>query len=87
MRMSMNCTNQIQEVKNYSIPELIDMLKRKVLCETESLLHSLQRGYRLDTQFILSEIKLIDMLKNNRLDENFSLYALQFYLNNLWETS
>nr|DAS69930.1 MAG TPA: hypothetical protein [Caudoviricetes sp.] len=83
----MNCTNQIQEVKNYSIPELTDMLKRKVLCETESLLHSLQRGYRLDTQFILSEIKLIDMLKNNRLDENFSLYALQFYLNNLWETS
>lgn len=87
MRMSMNCTNQIQEVKNYSIPELTDMLKRKVLCETESLLHSLQRGYRLNTQFILSEIKLIDMLKNNRLDENFSLYALQFYLNNLWETS
>lgn len=87
MRMSMNCTNQIQEVKNYSIPELTDMLKHKVLCETESLLHSLQRGYRLDTQFILSEIKLIDMLKNNRLDENFSLYALQFYLNNLWETS
>lgn len=87
MRMSMNCINQIQEVKNYSIPELTDMLKRKVLCETESLLHSLQRGYRLDTQFILSEIKLIDMLKNNRLDENFSLYALQFYLNNLWETS
>ena len=87
MRMSMNCTNQIQEVKNYSIPELTDMLKRKVLYETESLLHSLQRGYRLDTQFILSEIKLIDMLKNNRLDENFSLYALQFYLNNLWETS
>ena len=85
--MSMNCTNQIQEVKNYSIPELTDMLKRKVLCETESLLHSLQRGYRLDTQFILSEIKLIDMLKNIRLDENFSLYALQFYLNNLWETS
>lgn len=83
----MNCTNQIQEVKNYSMEELTDLLRRKVLCETESLLHSLQRGYRLDTQFILSEIKLIDMLSQNRLDENFSLYALQFYLNNLWETS
>lgn len=83
----MNCTNQIQEVRNYSTEELSDLLKRKVLCETESLLHSLQRGYRLDTQFILSEIKLIDMLSQNRLDENFSLYALQFYLNNLWETS
>lgn len=85
--MPMNCTNQIQEVKNYSMEELTDLLRRKVLCETESLLHSLQRGYRLDTQFILSEIKLIDMLSQNRLDENFSLYALQFYLNNLWETS
>lgn len=83
----MNCTNQIQEVKNYSIEELTDLLRRKVLCETQSLLHSLQRGYRLDTQFILSEIRLIDMLSQNRLDENFSLYALQFYLNNLWETS
>ena len=79
----MNCTNQIQEVKNYSMEELTDLLRRKVLCETQSLLHSLQRGYRLDTQFILSEIKLIDMLSQNRLDENFSLYALQFYLNNL----
>lgn len=87
MRMPMNCTNQIQEVKNYSIEELTDLLRRKILCETQSLLHSLQRGYRLDTQFILSEIKLIDMLSQNRLDENFSLYALQFYLNNLWETS
>lgn len=83
----MNCTNQIQEVRNYSKEELTDMLRRKVLCETGSLLHSLQRGYRLDTQFILSEIKLIDMLSQNRLDGNFSLYALQFYLNNLWETS
>lgn len=85
--MPMNCTNQIQEVRNHSMEELTDLLKRKVLCETESLLHSLQRGYRLDTQFILSEIKLIDMLSQNRLGENFSLYALQFYLNNLWETS
>lgn len=85
--MPMNCTNQIQEVKNYSMEELTDLLRRKVLCETQSLLHSLQRGYRLDTQFILSEIKLIDMLSQNRLDENFSLYALQFYLNNLWEIS
>lgn len=83
----MSCTNQIQEVRNYTKEELIDMLKKKVLCETQSLLHSLQRGYRLDTQFILSEIKLIDMLNEDRLDENFSSYALQFYLNNLWETS
>lgn len=83
----MSCINQIQEVRNYTKEELTDMLKKKVLCEIQSLLHSLQRGYRLDTQFILSEIKLIDMLNEDRLDENFSSYALQFYLNNLWETS
>ena len=83
----MSCINQIQEVRNYTKEELTDMLKKKVLCETQSLLNSLQRGYRLDTQFILSEIKLIDMLNEDRLDENFSSYALQFYLNNLWETS
>nr|DAT00304.1 MAG TPA: hypothetical protein [Caudoviricetes sp.] len=63
------------------------MLKEKVICEVESLLHSLQRGYRLDPQFIMSEIKLIGMLSQNQIDENFSQYATQFYLNNLWETS
>lgn len=83
----MNCTNQIQEVRNLSQEELTDLLRHKVLCEAETLLHRLQRGYRPDIQFILSEIKLIDMLSQNQLDENFSLYALQFYLNNLWETS
>lgn len=81
----MNCVNHIQEYRNMSKEDLLDLLRRKVLCETESLLHSLYRGYRLDTQFILSEIQLIDMLSQDQLDENFSLYALQFYLNNLWE--
>jgi len=83
----MDCINEIQEIGDLSKENLTDMLRRKVLCETESLLHSLQRGYRLNPQFILSEIKLIDMIGRNVLDDNFSLYALQFYLNNLWETS
>ena len=83
--MLMSCTNNIQEMHDFSREHLTEMLQRKVLCETESLLHSLQRGYRLDPQFILSEIQLIDMLSQNQLDENFSLYALQYYLNNLWE--
>jgi len=85
--MLMDCINEIQEIGDLSKENLTDMLRRKVLCETESLLHSLQRGYRLNPQFILSEIKLIDMIGRNVLDDNFSLYALQFYLNNLWETS
>lgn len=81
----MNCSHTIQEVRNYSQKALTDMLKEKVVCEVEGLLHSLYRGYRLDTQFILSEIQLIDMLSHHQLDENFSKYALQFYLNNLWQ--
>jgi len=83
----MKCTSQINELRKYTSEELSDMLKEKVICEVESLLHSLQRGYRLDPQFIMSEIKLIGMLSQNQIDENFSQYATQFYLNNLWETS
>lgn len=83
----MNCSNQLelQEVISHSTGELSDMLKEKVLCETETLIHQLERGYRPDTQFIQSEIQLIDMLSQNQIDEKFSLYALQYYLNNLWE--
>lgn len=81
----MSCINHIQEVRDYTPEELVDMLREKVVCEVDTLLHSLYRGYKLDVQFILSEIQLIDMLSQNQLDENFSLYALQYYLNNLWE--
>lgn len=84
--MDMKCINQIQEVKDFSKDELTDMLRKKVICETESLLHSLFRGYRLDPQFILSEIHLIDTLSQNELDENFSKFAIQYYLNNIWQT-
>lgn len=81
----MNCSNQLelQEVISHSTDKLSDMLKEKVLCETETLIHQLERGYRPDTQFIQSEIQLIDMLSQNQIDEKFSLYALQYYLNNL----
>ena len=54
----MNCSNQLelQEVISHSTDELSDMLKEKVLCETETLIHQLERGYRPYTQFIQSEI-------------------------------
>lgn len=81
----MSCTNQIQEVRKFSKEQLLDMLRKKVLCETEGLLAALRKGHWPDISFLLSEITLIDMLSQNQLDENFSLYALQFYLNNLWE--
>lgn len=82
-----NCNNTVKEVRDQSKEHLTDLLKKKVICETETLLHALQNGYRLDPQFIISEIKLIDMLSQDLLDANFSTYALQYYLNNLWETS
>lgn len=83
----MSCTNQIPEYRAISQEERTDFLREKVVCEVQTLLNLLYKGYRPDIQFILSEIQLIDMLSQNQLDENFSLYALQFYLNNLWETA
>lgn len=60
-------------------------LKLKVMKEVECLLAKMQKGYLPDFQFILSEIQIIDMLSQDLLEEQFSLYALQFYLNNRWE--
>lgn len=60
-------------------------LKLKVMKEVECLLVKMQKGYLPDFQFILSEIQIIDMLSQDLLEEQFSLFALQFYLNNRWE--
>ena len=85
--MITSCTNQIQEPHKWTKEKLMDFLREKIICETQGLLRSLYRGYRPDVQFILSEIQLIDMLSQDQIDETFSLYALQYYLNNLWQQS
>lgn len=86
----MSCVNQTFNEAGLSKDELLDLLRKKVLCEVETLMTRLGKGYRPDVDFILSEIYLIDTLSrsgSNLLDQNFSLYALQYYLNNEWQAS
>lgn len=59
-------------------------LKDKVICEFDTLLKSLQKGYRYDYQFILEEISLIDLFLDGEFGK--SEFVKQFYLNNKWQT-
>ena len=58
-------------------------LKKKVSEEFHTLLCKVRKGYKPDYQFILEEISFIDI--QNELDDNLSLTALQYYLNNKWQ--
>ena len=63
----------------------VDAIKEKVIKEYISLLCELRKGYRPDYEFILEEISFIELIQNNELDNNLSLTALQYYLNNKWQ--
>lgn len=65
--------------------DAISNLKLKVICEYQDLLKMIEKGYRLDYNFIFEEISLIDLLENYDLDSKTSLFVSQFYLNNKWE--
>ena len=66
--------------------DALNNLKTKVICEYQDLLKLIQKGYKLDYEFILEEISLIGLLENSELDTNLSLFISQFYTNNKWET-
>lgn len=65
--------------------DAVNNLKLKIICEYQNLLKLIQKGYKPNYQFILEEISLIDLLENIELDDQKSLFVLQFYLNNKWE--
>lgn len=65
--------------------DAVNNLKLKVICEYQNLLKMIEKGYRLDYNFIFEEISLIDLLENYDLDQKTSLFVSQFYLNNKWE--
>ena len=67
--------------------DVINNLKKKVICEFQNLLKMLEKGYRLDYEFILEEISLIGLLEDKEIDVYSSLFVSQFYLNNKWETT
>ena len=61
------------------IPETdISFLKEKVICEYLAIITALERGQRLDLEFLLEEISAIDIENeiNNRE------FVIQYYLNN-----
>lgn len=63
--------------------DAVNKLKKKVSEEFHTLLCKVRKGYKPDYQFILEEISFIDI--QNELDDNLSLTALQYYLNNKWQ--
>lgn len=64
----------------------LNNLKRKVICEFTSLVKKVRKGYKLDYEFILEEISFIELIQDNKIDDKLALSALQYYLNNKWQT-
>ncbi len=81
----MDCVNLNLDKLQTMDADVINNLKSKVICEYQNLLKMIEKGYRLDYQYILEEISLIDLLENLELDSQSSLFVSQFYLNNKWE--
>ena len=67
------------------VVDALNELKKKVIQEFNALLSRVRKGYKLDYNFLLEEISFIELIQNNELDNNLSLTALQYYLNNKWQ--
>ena len=67
------------------VVDALNELKKKVIQEFITLLSKVRKGYKLDYEFLLEEISFIELIQNNELDNNLSLTALQYYLNNKWQ--
>lgn len=65
----------------------VDALKDKTINEFFNLLCKVRKGYKLDYELILEEISFIELIQNNDIDPRLSLTALQYYLNNKWQTT
>lgn len=65
--------------------EDVVVLKKKIIQEFNTLLSKIQNGYKLDYEFILEEISLIDLLKDYKINDQLILPVLQYYINNTWQ--
>lgn len=83
----MGCVNLNLDNLPTTDVDVINNLKKKVICEFQNLLKMLEKGYRLDYEFILEEISLIGLLEDKEMGDYPSLFVSQFYLNNKWETT
>lgn len=83
----MDCVNLNLDNLPTTDVDVINNLKKKVICEFQNLLKMLEKGYKLDYEFILEEISLIGLLEDKEMGSYPSLFVSQFYLNNKWETT
>ena len=82
----MDYVNLIQPTSLHKVDaDALNKLKRKIICEFESLLSRVKKGYKLDYEFILEEISFVDLIKDRKLDDQLMLVALQYYSNNKWQ--
>lgn len=81
----MDCVKQNLDNLQITDVDAVNKLKLKVICEYQNLIKMIQKGYKLDYNFIMEEISLIGLLEDFELDERPSLFVTQFYLNNKWE--
>lgn len=65
--------------------DVLNNLKRKVICDFNKLLSRISKGYKEDYEFILEEISAIDSIENGWVDSKLSLIYIQYYLNNEWQ--
>lgn len=82
----MDYVNLIQPTSLHEVDvDALNKLKKKIICEFESLLCRVRKGYKLDYEFILEEISFVDLIKDRKLDDQLMLVALQYYSNNKWQ--
>lgn len=61
---------------------IIGELKSKVICEFTQLLKRIEKGYKLDYNFLLDEIMLINLVEDNEISLNDTMFYLEFYKEN-----
>lgn len=81
----MGCVNLNLDGCHRMDADVINKLKRKIICEFQKLLCLAEKGHKPDYQFILEEISLLGLSSNNLLDKRRFIFTIQFYLNNKWQ--
>lgn len=68
--------------KKFRDADAICDLKHKVIRQFTQFLCKVSRGYRPEYENILEEISLINLLDDNIMSLDESLFIIQYYLNN-----
>lgn len=63
----------------------LSKLEKKVIEEFKTFICKVQKGYKPDYEFIKQEISMIELIRDEELEDKLSLTALQYYLNNKWQ--